>query len=136
MSHEKKSHFGSKLMIGAVLAVAAATFLQSKKGKAVKEDLKKKMSVIQKRLMTEVKRAKTLTKEQYENLVDNAVEYYARTKDVAKSEMPGLKKELMAGWKTIETELKSSGKKIVKTAAASGKRVAGRAKAATKKAKG
>ncbi|MCR4278411.1 MAG: hypothetical protein NUV81_00715 [bacterium] len=132
MSKDKKSHIGSSLMLGAVIAVAAASFLQTKRGKVLKQDLKKKMGSIHKKLSTELKKAKSMSQERYEELVDNVIDYYVKTKDVAQSEMPGVKKELMSSWKKIEKEMKSSGKKIATTAKASGKVVVASAKKASK----
>ena len=129
---KKKSHLGSGLMLGAAIAVAAAAFLQTKRGKEVKKDIEKKLGSIQKKLKVELKKAKAMTKEGYEELVDNVIDYYVKTKDVAKAEVPGVKKELMKSWKTIEKEMKTTGKKIAKTSAASGKRIAKTAKASGK----
>ncbi len=122
-------------MLGAIIGVAAATFLQSKKGKVLKKDVQKKMVALQKKLNAELKKAKSMSKDGYEELVDNVVAYYVKTKDIAKAEMPMVKKELMSSWKEVEKELKSSGKKIKATAKKTKTRVSTRAKSAAKKAK-
>jgi len=132
MKEEKKSHVGSSLMLGAIIAVVAATFLQSKQGKVIKADLKKKMGVMHKKVGAELKKVKSVSKERYEELVDHVIDYYVKTKDVAQDEMPGVKKELMSSWKSIEKEMKSSGKKIAKTAKMSGKKIVATAKTSGK----
>jgi len=129
---KKSSHIRSGLMLGAIIGVAAATFLQSKKGKVMKQDLQKKMNALQKKLNEELKKAKDMSKDGYEDLVDNVVSYYVKTKEIAKSEVPAVKKELMTSWKRVEKELTSS-KKAVKGFAKSAKKKVTKKKVTKKK---
>ena len=46
---KKGSHVGVGMLIGAAIGVAAATFLQSKKGKELTKDLQKKTAALQKK---------------------------------------------------------------------------------------
>jgi gas vesicle protein len=104
------SHLGAGLLVGAVIGVATATFLQSKKGKALTADVQKKTIALQKKVMSEIKNAGELTKESYQELVDKVVAYYVTTKDIAKTEIPEVTKLLRAHWKSVEKELKNVNK--------------------------
>lgn len=110
--NEKKSssHIGAGLFIGAAIGIAAASFLQSKKGKIVIKDLKRKTAALQKKVNAELKKAGTMTKDSYRDLVDKVVSYYVKTKDVAETEVPAVREALMSTWKHIEKELRSSKK--------------------------
>lgn len=101
------SHIGAGMLIGAAIGVASAIFLQSKQGKALSKDLGKKVSALQKKVNMELKKVDHMTKEKYQELVDKVVEYYVKTKDVAKNEIPVVRKQLMSTWKQVERELKS-----------------------------
>ncbi|MFH1078518.1 MAG: hypothetical protein V1745_04555 [Patescibacteria group bacterium] len=107
MAEKKSSHIGVGLMIGAAIGVAAATFLQSKKGKTFTKDLQRKVMALQKKVNTELKKHEITTKKAYEALVDTIVAYYVKSKDIAKKEIPEVKKNLMDSWKTIQKELKA-----------------------------
>lgn len=107
MNAKKKSHLGLGMAIGAAIGVAAATFLQSKKGKTFAKDLQKKTAELQGKVQAELKKAGIMTESKYKNLVDTVVAYYVKSKDIAKTEIPAVTNNLMAAWKTIEKELKS-----------------------------
>jgi gas vesicle protein len=104
---KSSSHIGAGLLVGAAIGVAAATFLQSKQGKAFTKDLQKKTMALQKKISMELKKTGDLTKENYQDLVEKVVAYYVKTKDIAQTEIPQVKKVLLAHWKTIEKELKN-----------------------------
>jgi gas vesicle protein len=104
---KKSSHLGVGLLIGAAIGVASAVFLQSKKGKTFTKDLQRKVMALQKKVNAELKKQGTMNKEKYEQLVDTVVAYYVKTKDIAKTEIPEVKKSLLASWKTIQQQLKS-----------------------------
>lgn len=103
---KRSSHLGAGMLIGAAVGVAAAVFLQSKKGKELTKDLQKKIAALQKKISRELEDVQEMTKEGYEELVDRIVEYYVKTKDIAKKEIPEVKKSLMGSWKTVEKQLK------------------------------
>jgi gas vesicle protein len=105
---EKKhsSHIGAGLLVGAAIGVAAATFLQSKQGKALTKDLQRKTMALQKKVLKELKNAKEISKDTYDELVDKVVAYYVKTKDIAEKEVPEVTKLLRSHWKNVEKELK------------------------------
>lgn len=104
---KKSSHLGVGLLVGAAIGVASAVFLQSKQGKQITKDLQKKVAALQKKVAAKLKDVEVMTKEQYQDLVDEIVAYYVKTKDIAKSEIPAVKKQLMSTWKSIESQFKS-----------------------------
>lgn len=110
MTDKKSSHLGAGLLIGTAIGVAAATFLQSKKGKTITKDLKHKTSALQKKLNVELKKAGKVTQESYRDLVDQVIKYYVTTKDIAQKEIPAVRSTLMSTWKNVEKEIKAAGK--------------------------
>lgn len=103
----KKSHLGLGMLVGAAIGVAAASFLKSKEGQNFTKDLKKKTAALQSKINKELKKAGNMTEAKYKNLVDTVVAYYAKSKEIAKTEIPEVTQNLMSTWKTIEKELKS-----------------------------
>lgn len=106
MAEKKSSHFGAGLLAGALVGMAAGLFVQSKKGKALRKDIQKKGLQFQGKLMKELKNAKDLSKEKYEEIVDKMLAYYEQTKDIAKSEVPEVRKFLMKNWTEVSKQLK------------------------------
>ncbi len=107
MTDQKKSHFGAGLLAGAMLGVAAGLFLQSKKGKQMTKEMQKKANKLQIKLMKELKEAKHLTKEKFEELVDKMMAYYVQTKEVAKTEIPAIRSYLVKSWSQIQKQIES-----------------------------
>jgi gas vesicle protein len=108
MSEQKRSsHFGAGLLAGAILGVAAGLFVQSKQGKQMAKDLQKKAQKLQIKLLKELKNAKELSREKYEEIVDKMMAYYLQSKEVAKAEVPEIRRFLMKNWTQIEKQLKS-----------------------------
>lgn len=116
MAKEKKSHFSAGVLIGAALGAAATAFFKSKPGQELTKDLQKIVKTIQQKVKSELKKKGVMTEERYRDLVEKITAYYVKTKDLAKSEVPAVKKNLMDSWKTIERELKSVQKPPVKKA--------------------
>lgn len=106
-SDKRSSHLGTGLVAGIAIGVASALFMQSKKGKALTKDLGKKTAALQKKVVSELKKAGDVTKESYQDLVDKVVDYYVKSKDITKREVPEVKKTLLGAWKNIERELRN-----------------------------
>ncbi len=107
MSDSKKtSHLGLGLMAGAIIGMAAGLFIQSKKGKVILRDAEKKALKLQAKLMKELQGVQDLTKDKYEEIVDNVTAYYAKSKDIAKTEIPEVKNFLLGKWGQIEKQMK------------------------------
>jgi gas vesicle protein len=107
-NHEtKSSHVGAGLLAGAVLGVAAGLFLQSRKGKELTKDAMKKAQGLQKQVMKKLADTELLTKEKYEEVVEDVMDYYTRAKEITKAEIPAVRKYLLGRWKEIQGYLKS-----------------------------
>lgn len=99
------THLGAGMLIGAALGIAAAAFLQTKKGKELSKDLQKKIGPLQKKVMAQLKKAGTISKDRYEEIVDSIIDHYLVTKEIAQKEIPEVKKVLMSSWKGVEKQL-------------------------------
>jgi len=102
------SHLGAGLLAGAILGIAAGVFLNTPKGKKMTKDMEKQMQVLQKQLMKKIKEAEGMSKEKYEELVDDMMAYYEKSKQMAKDELPAARAYLMKKWKDIEKQMKSA----------------------------
>jgi gas vesicle protein len=106
MSDKKSSHLGAGLAAGAAIGLALGMFLQSKQGKAIRKDAMKKAVAMQKQIAKKLEEGGELTKEKYEEVVEKAIAYYAKTKEIAKAEIPEVRKFLQGQWKEISSKLK------------------------------
>lgn len=97
---------GAGIAAGAILGLAAGLFLQSKKGKELTKDARKKALVLQKQVMKRLDDAGEMSKEVYEEIVDDVVKYYGKSKDLAAKEIPEVRSFLMGKWKEIEKAMK------------------------------
>lgn len=103
---KSSSHLGAGLAVGAVIGMAAGLFLQSRKGKELTKDAQKKAMALQKQVMKKLDGLETMTKEKYNEVVEQVLSYYEKTKEVAQKEMPEVRKYLLGRWKSIESALK------------------------------
>ncbi len=97
---------GAGIAAGAILGLAAGLFLQSKKGKELTKDARKKAMVLQKQVMKRLDDAGEMSKEVYEEIVDDVVKYYGKSKDLAAKEIPEVREFLMSKWKEVEKAMK------------------------------
>ncbi len=93
-------------MAGAVLGLAAGLFLQSRRGKELTKDAQKKAVQLQTKVIKRLQNMEHLTRERYEEVVDDVLEYYAKSREVAKKEIPQVRAYLLSKWKMIESQLK------------------------------
>lgn len=103
---QSSSHVGAGLMAGAVLGLAAGLFLQSRRGKELTKDAQKKAAQLQIKVMKRLQNVEDLTRARYEEVVDDVLEYYAKSREVAKKELPEVRTYLLGRWKAIESQLK------------------------------
>lgn len=125
---KKTSHLGAGLAAGAILGLAAGFFLQSRKGKVLVADAKKKSLLLQKQVMRMLADADSLSKERYAEIVDKVMKHYTSTKEVATKEFPEVQKHLMNQWKIIEAQLQKSGEKALSEATTTKNRLVRKAK--------
>lgn len=96
------SRVGAGLAAGAALGLALGLFLQSRKGKQLTKDAQKNVKVLQKQVMKQLAGVQDITKEKYEEVVDQVLSFYEKGKDVAKKELPEVRAYLMGRWKEIK----------------------------------
>ncbi len=109
MKMKKKSGTGALaagVAAGAILGLASGLFLQSRKGKELTKDARKKALVLQKQVMKRINKAGEMSKDVYEEIVDDVVTYYGKSKDLAEKEIPEVRAFLMSKWKEIEKAMK------------------------------
>jgi gas vesicle protein len=104
---KKKSHFKAGMLAGAVFGLAAGIFMSSKQGKLLGKDLQRKTKEIQKRLHKELSSAKNITESSYSESIDKVLAYYTKSRQIAKTEVPALRRYLLSKWKVIKQEMKS-----------------------------
>jgi gas vesicle protein len=99
---------GAGLAAGAILGLAAGLFIQSKKGKELTKDARKKAMALQKQVMKRLQKTGEMTKATYEEIVEDVVKYYAKSKDIAAKEVPEVRAFLLSKWKEVEAEMKKA----------------------------
>lgn len=107
---KKKGHFGKGLLAGAIFGIAAGIFLTSKEGKQVTKRIESRAREIEKKLRLEFKKKKEFTEAAYDDSVDRVLAYYLKTKQIAKTELPDLKKILRNKWSVVRAELEDVSK--------------------------
>ncbi len=103
---KKSSHLGIGMMVGSMVGLAAGFFLQSRQGKQLTKDAEKKASQLQSKIMKKLQDVEVLSKEKYTEVVDEVLAYYEKSKDIAKTELPEVRANLMKKWRSIEAKLK------------------------------
>ncbi len=104
-SHES-SHWGegAALALGLAAGVAAGLFLRSKKGKELTDDAKKAALSLHKQVLKKVKTIQHLSKEKYGEVIDELVDVYEKTAEMADGEIKTLKAYLLGQWEDVQSE--------------------------------
>lgn len=102
MIKKTASRVGAGLAAGAALGLALGLFLQSRKGKQLTKDAQKNVKILQKQVMKKLANVEDISKEKYEEVVDQVLAFYEKGKDVAAKEIPEVRNYLMGRWKEIK----------------------------------
>ncbi|HUT22110.1 MAG TPA: YtxH domain-containing protein [Candidatus Bipolaricaulota bacterium] len=102
----KKKTFLAGAAIGAVIGAAAAILLAPKSGKQTRADIKNLAKEMSGKIIGEVEKAKSMTKDKYEKIVDGVVAEYKKKKKTANKTLDEINKELKARWRDVQKELK------------------------------
>lgn len=97
---------GVALIAGLVAGVAAGLFLRSEKGQGMTEEAKRRAKRLQRELWRKLREVKELSKEKYEEIVNDLVIQYTQTKALAENELKRLKEYLMDQWDDVREQLK------------------------------
>ena len=114
---KQSSHLKAGLMAGALFGVAAGIFMSSKKGKQLAKDLKKHTQDIEGRLRKELMNVKNVGMDEYEDAIDSVLGYYTKSRSIAKTEVPALRRYLVGRWNEVQKELTPSAAAPKKSAA-------------------
>lgn len=107
MATEKKSsHLAFGLVLGTALGAAAAAFLSSKKGKLLTKDVEASAKKLQTKMMKKLKETKNLTKEAYQDIIDDMMKQYVKTKEIAQDQVPEIRAFLIKKWKDVDSFMK------------------------------
>lgn len=104
---------GASAAVAAVLAsgVAAYYFTQTPQGKNTAKKIKKVAANLGKELAHKVATAKKVSKQHYEEAIEELVDQYTKKKKIAATTADHLKKDLKRNWKEVQAELKQVNKK-------------------------
>lgn len=102
---KKKGHFGKGLIAGAIFGIAAGIFMSSRDGKKMAQKLELQAKGIEAKLRNEFKKKADLTKDAYSESIDSVLAYYLKSKKIAKTELPSLKRYLEDKWSLVKDEL-------------------------------
>ncbi len=100
---KKPLNFLKGATIGALLGSVVALLLGADP-KKIGKDIIKITSNIAERIATETEKAKGLTKDKYEGIVDKVVGEYSKDKKIAQSTLKKVNKELKAKWLEVKKE--------------------------------
>ena len=97
--------FKKGLILGGILAAAAAVGLAlSKEAQELSEDLQKDFKVLIKNLKKNLGQLEDVTKDNFDDLVNNVVEEYTKKKALTEDAKQRLIKALQANWQDFESE--------------------------------
>jgi gas vesicle protein len=99
------SHVKAGLVAGALFGIAAGIFMSSKRGKQLAQDLKKHTQAIEARLRKELMNAKNVGEAEYGDAIDKVLDYYTKSRSIAKTEVPALRRYLVGRWDEVRKEL-------------------------------
>jgi len=111
MTEEKSQQGGSskKLAIAGLLASAAAgaVYLYGKNKKRTQQRLRGWALKVKGEVMEKMATVETLTRSQYDQFIDTAIEEYTDKKHIAESEVEKLREKLKGRWKEIVTHVEN-----------------------------
>ncbi len=105
---QKRRYAGAGLVAGLVAGLTAGLFLRSKKGQELTNDAMTVAKKLQKQAMKKARLLKKVTKENYEDMIDELLGSYGDAKDMAKGEAKRVKAYLMDQWEEIRDQLEEA----------------------------
>lgn len=101
-----KKDFLKGALFGAFVGSVVALLTAPKKGKQTREEIKKLSADLSKKILKEIKNAKNLTREKYEEMVEKVVRAYGRKKRLAAAMLEEVIDDLKERWTEIKESLK------------------------------
>jgi len=124
---------GIGLGAAAVAAAGAYFFYGSPNAKKNRTKLKSWMMMAKAEVLEALEEAKSMTQEEYEDLVEDVAEAYAALQTATKKDIVDFKKEMKDHWNKIEKSTKTKVKQAAKKATKRAKKVAKKVVAKRKK---
>ncbi|OGZ66164.1 MAG: hypothetical protein A3C50_01590 [Candidatus Staskawiczbacteria bacterium RIFCSPHIGHO2_02_FULL_43_16] len=90
---------------GLALGVAASMFLSSKKGKALKENVKETVADFYKHISPQLKKIGTMGQQEYQEFMEAAVQKYAKAKKLSKETGKELASQIQKSWRHFAQNL-------------------------------
>jgi gas vesicle protein len=103
-STTNRQPMGLAFIAGIASGLAAGLLLRSEKGQEITEQASKDAVRLQKQLTQKIKTFQSLTRERYEEIVDELIERYADAKKMARTELKELKSYLMDQWDELKNQ--------------------------------
>ena len=100
-----KKDVAAGVAVGAVIGALAGILLAPKSGKETREDLKKFAEDTKQKLTTKLESMKTVTKAEYDRLVDVVVTEGGETWKIASEDIDQLKTDLKQRYDSVKTRL-------------------------------
>jgi gas vesicle protein len=98
----KKVSFIEGALIGTALSIAAGLFLQSKKGKKLREDIKEKAAEFYAYLAPKLKNMKQLGEKEFSQFIETAAKDYAKVKKITSEELKVLITDAKSTWQHLK----------------------------------
>jgi gas vesicle protein len=94
----KKISFMGGALIGAALSIAAGLFMQSKKGKKLRSDIKEKTAEFYAYLAPKLKNMKQIGEKEFSEFIEAAAKDYAEVKKITSEEIKILITDAKSTW--------------------------------------
>lgn len=115
MATKKKTESGVGLAAGIAAAAAAAAagayFLYGKNGAKNRKIVKGWALKAKGEILDQMEKGKEMTEETYNKVIDKVTQKYQAVKNIDRSELDQMAKELKGHWKSISKQLSGKGKK-------------------------
>ena len=111
---KKSQHVKGKLLTAGALALGAYFLYGSAHAKQNRKKAKSWMLKAKAEVLERAEKLKELDRQSYERIVSSVGEKYKKLKDIDKSDIAALTKDLHGHWKDLEKEFTKGAKKIAK----------------------
>lgn len=96
---KQSASFLTGAMVGVAMGVAASIFLNSKKGKELRDDIGGRIGDFYKYISPKIKKLGKLGKKEYEAFMEDAVKKYSKAKKLSEETAKELMQEMQNSWR-------------------------------------
>ena len=108
-NHHDKNHsglaYGLTLAAGLIAGVAAGLFLRSERAEGLADEASRLARLAKRRVTKGLSRAQRLSRATYEDVVEEILERYQDTRELAEGQVDQLRRSLLARWEEIGDRL-------------------------------